>query len=51
MKKVINRVLSALAYNYTEQQASIVENYQRRLEDVAMPWEKYLISDQADRSN
>ena len=49
--KVINRILKGLQENYAEQHSAILENYQRRPEDVAIPWEKYLISKQADRLN
>lgn len=49
--KAIYRILKELEHNYAEQKDSIIENYKGKPEDYTMPWEKYLISDQADRSN
>ena len=38
--KAINRIIKELQENHAEQNSSILENYQRRPEDVTMPWEK-----------
>ena len=49
--KSIYRILKGIESNRAEQRDFIIENYKRRAEDVSMPWEKYLIKDDADRSD
>ena len=49
--KAIYKILKGIEYNRAEQREYIMENYKRRAEDVSMPWEKYLIKDNAVKSD
>lgn len=49
--KAIYKILKGIEYNRAEQRDFIMENYKRRAEDVSMPWEKYLIEDNAVKSD
>lgn len=49
--KAIYKILKGIEYNRAEQRDFIMENYKRRAEDVSMPWEKYLIKDNAVKSD